>query len=277
MARVVNQSIPSELYAGYTRTLARVSSTGKVSRRYPFRLPHMQSGSPRVSQAAQAQRERFKAATQKFAAMPEAQRERYYAAAPEWNSVLWYYNYAIMSALAGNANADAGGCGVIKSIQNVSGFISASGVTALPIAAIDNSKSVVMLYGASYISDKIQRGTGTVTSGGSTVIPISTVDPALCTVNVRGSDFLIDITSDGYGGGRESIAFAAALSATQLTVSASTGYSVSQFPFSWEIVEHRAQTVYPIIDAIESEAVKLKWSLEPSQGAIVSATVIEYI
>ena len=277
MARVVNQSIPSELYAGYTRTLARVSSSGRVSRRYPYRLPHMQSGSPRVSQAAQAQRERFKAAAAIFAAMPEAQRERYYAAAPEWNSVLWYYNYAIMSALAGNANADAGGYGVIKSIQNVSGVIAAEGITTLTIAAIDPAKAVVMLYGASYISDYIQRGSGTCAKGGTATVAIDAVDPSLCSVIVEGEELGIYIPAEGDGDGYASVVHAQSLAPELLTVKCNGPVLSGSLAFYWEVREHRSQTVYPVVHAIESEAVKLKWSLEPSQGAIVSATVIEYI
>ena len=277
MAKVEGQEIPSELYAGYTRTLARVSSSGRVSRRYPYRLPHMQSGSPRVSQAAQAQRERFKAAAAIFAAMPEAQRERYYAAAPEWNSVLWYYNYAIMSALAGNANADAGGCGVIKSIQNVSGFISASGVTALPIAAIDPIKAVVMLYGASFISDRIQRGNSSCQMGSTATVSINAVDTNLCTVLVQGETLDIFIPGEGDGGGYNNTVHPHALDSTSLTVKSNGPTGPAYVPFYWEVREHLAQTVYPIVDTIEANAVKLKWSLEPSQGAVVSATVIEYI
>lgn len=277
MARVTGQIIPSEVYGGYTRTLAPASSTGRVGRRYPFALPHMRTGQPRVSQAAQVQRDRFKAAAAKFAAMPEAQRERYYAAAPEWNSVLWYYNYAMMSALAGNANADAGGCGVIKTIQNVSGLVTASGVTSLPIAAIDHTKAVVMLYGASYISDKVQRGTSQTSGSNITVINIDEVDPALCSVQLYGSDLSISVPESGDGGGSNYFPLVVGLTNTTLSVRRFPLLTMGSMNFGFEITEHRAQTVYPIVDAIESEAVKLKWSLEPSQGATVSALVIEYI
>ena len=146
------QEIPSELLDGYRAALGEVRPDDGVRKRYPFRVPTIQTltGHPSIKQIAQ--RARFINAKDSFADVPWETRQRWYAAMPPWGSFLWYYNYFIMSDLAGNANIDQGGAGVIKSIQFKQMSIGAgSSEGQVAITAVDPAKSVVMLYGASIV------------------------------------------------------------------------------------------------------------------------------
>jgi len=106
-------------------------------------------GNPTAKQ--KEQRLRFIEATKKFADVDEGTRERWYAAMPEYHSLLWYYNYFIMSSLNGNADISDGGAGVIKSIQfKQISMPAGTGEGSVAITSIDPAKSVVMLYGNSF-------------------------------------------------------------------------------------------------------------------------------
>ena len=151
MAKItLPQDIPSVLLDGYRSTLGEVRPDKGVRKRYPYRVPTMQTavGTPHPKQLIQ--RARFLGAKDRFATVDWATRQRWYAAAPEWGSFLWYYNYYIMSDLTGNADPQKGGFGVIKSIQfkNIS-MPAGTGEGQVAITAIDATKSVVMLFGNS--------------------------------------------------------------------------------------------------------------------------------
>lgn len=145
------QNIPSELLDGYRAALGEERPDDGVRKRYPYRVPTMQTlvGHPATKQ--KAQRARFLTAISDFANVDEATRQRWYAAMPEWGSFLWYYNYFIMSSLTGNANIPQGGAGMIKSIQfKTIAMPAGAGEGQVAIDAVDINKSVVMLYGNSY-------------------------------------------------------------------------------------------------------------------------------
>lgn len=151
MAKVTPpQEIPSELLDGYRATLGEKRPDHGVRKRYPYRVPTMQSEVGHPSPKQKAQRERFNRAVQKFDITPFADRQRWYAAAPEWGSFLWYYDFFILSALMGNAYLDSGGLGVIKSIQYVTGTLpnGAPQDVNIVIATVDPAKTVAMLFGA---------------------------------------------------------------------------------------------------------------------------------
>ena len=145
-----SQSIPSALLDEYRATLGEQRPNLAVHKRVPYRLPNMQEGKSGETPGQRVQRARFKIAMANFDKVPWATRQRWYAARPPWSSLLWYYNYFIMSDLMGNADPDEGGAGVISSIQHklISiGAGSAEGQVA--ITAIDIAKVVVMISGAS--------------------------------------------------------------------------------------------------------------------------------
>jgi len=144
------QDIPSELLDAYRATLGEETPRKGVEKRYPFQVPHKQDGRGNVTAGQRIQRDRFKIAISDFAKELPAERARWYAAMPAWSSFLWYYNYYIMSDLSGNANQDAGGVGLIKSIQfkNIS-MPAGTGEGEVAITAVDIDKTVVMLFGGS--------------------------------------------------------------------------------------------------------------------------------
>ena len=145
------QTIPSALRDEYKKVLGVARSGKRVFKRCPFRIPVMQTEGGNPSAKQKEQRLRFIEATKDFASVDNDTRERWYDAMPEYHSLLWYYNYFIMSSLNGNADISDGGAGVIKSIQfkQISmGAGTAEGSVA--ITSIDPAKSVVMLYGNSY-------------------------------------------------------------------------------------------------------------------------------
>jgi hypothetical protein len=144
------QNIPSEWKMYYDGAATPAMPNSIVRKRYPWRLPKMQEGGYGVSEAQKKQRERVKKIVEKFKKLSPAERARWYAARPPWHSLLWYYNYFIMSGLLGNAVVGKGGGGVIKSIKHYT-FYLASGENVkatIDIDTIDPNKAVVFFYGA---------------------------------------------------------------------------------------------------------------------------------
>ena len=156
MAKITGpQEIPSELLDGYRATLGEVRPDDGVRKRYPYRVPTMQTldGHPTIKQ--KAQRNRFKTIIEKFAAIDWPTRQRWYAASPEWGSILWYYNYFIMSGLMDVLGANPEGASVIKSIKHYT-FTMLSGAPAninVVIDTIDPTKAMVFPYGSGYKAD----------------------------------------------------------------------------------------------------------------------------
>ncbi len=272
-----DQSIPPALLDLYRATLNPNSSVNVVKTRYPFTMPKMQEGGPGVSAAQIVQRDRFKLAIANFANRSEAERQRWYAAAPEWNSFLWYYNYYIMSDLAGNADWKDGGFGVIKSIQFVKDTVGTGGSKSFTISTVDPAKTVVMMFGNSYVSDKIQRGSGSIVDGGTNNHALSpNVDPDISEVRINGQGGHSEVIA-GNGEGDWAAPYADALIAAQLTVKMVATAMTITAKYSWEIIEHKAQTVFPVIDSIAATAVVISWSVTPSVAADITLIVIEYI
>ena len=145
-----DQDIPSELIDAYRATLGEQKPNLAVGKRYPFRLPTMQAGKSGETAAQRTQRDRFKYVIDKFKTLSPAERARWYAGMPPWSSLLWYYNFFMLSGLMDVLGADASGASVIKSIQNIKDTIPTGGKTVTIPNAIDTSKVVVMLWGASY-------------------------------------------------------------------------------------------------------------------------------
>ena len=272
------QDIPSELLDLYRGTLNPNPTGNIVKKRYPFRMPRMQEGKTGVHKGQIAQRARFKEVIQNFRGVSAAERARWYAAEPPWSSFLWYYNYFIMSGLAGNANVEQGGAGVIKSIQFVSKSIPTGGNEAVAINAVDPAKTVVMLFGNSYISDTVQRGSSTITDGGSNNHALSpNVDPAISEVKINGQGGNMQIQESGEGAGDWAAPYASALIAAQLTVAMIATTETINSGYSWEVIEHKSQTVYPYVQTIAAEQINISWPVVPSVAAIIGAIVIEYI
>jgi len=271
------QSIPSEWLDLYRATLNPHPTGGIVKKRYPYRMPRMQEGGRGVHAGQIAQRARFKEAIQNFKGVSDADKARWYAAEPPWSSFLWYYNYFIMSSLVGNANPNQGGAGVVKSIQYVYKSIPTGGDEAITISTVDPAKTVVMLFGNSYISDRVIRGTDTIVDGGTNNHAISPVcDPAISEVIVKGDGGAMEL-SEGTGQGDWASPYASALIAAQLTVKMVATGSTFTAGYSWEVIEHKAQTIYPYVKSIAATSITLSWPVTPSVAAVIGAIVIEYI
>lgn len=146
------QSIPSALVDNYRGALGEQDPNKSIRKRYPYRVPTMQTIAGHPSKKQKAQRARFNAAKDDFADLTPEERTRWYENEPEYGSLLWYYNYFIMSSLTGNANIPEGGAGVIKSIQHKLITIPAGGGEGqVAIDAINTDKAVVMVFGGSAI------------------------------------------------------------------------------------------------------------------------------
>ena len=145
-----DQSIPSALLDAYRATLGEKNPKSIVRKRYPYRMPRMKTGRGNVTAAQQIQRDRFIYVKDKFKTLSHAEKTRWYAAMPEWSSLLWYYNFFMLSGLMDVLGADARGAAVIKSIQNRTVEIPLAGTTITHVNVIDASKAVVMLWGASH-------------------------------------------------------------------------------------------------------------------------------
>lgn len=268
-----DQSIPSALLDLYRASL-NPHPTGKiVKKRYPFRMPKMQEGGTGVHPAQIAQRSRFKKAQTLFRGVGSAERARWYAAEPPWSSFLWYYNYFIMSALAGNANITQGGIGVIKSIQVMKASCPTTGGHAFTLGTqVDKDKTVVMLFGSARKVPRALRGSGSVARGGATLNIGATVDPAKCTTKLNGSGVTLAVTDAG----NTVNPYVSALSSTQITI----GWSITPelaANVGWEITEHVEGPVWPLPVSVTDTTVNVDWAEAPDAAADVSILVIEYI
>lgn len=145
-----DQSIPSELLDAYRATLGEQRPNAVIEKRYPYQLKQMQEGGPDVKPAQIIQRNRFKTVINQFKNLSPAERARWYAAMPPWSSLLWYYNFFMLSGLMDVLGADARGASVIKSIQNRTLTVPTAGTTITHATVVDATKTVVMLWGAAY-------------------------------------------------------------------------------------------------------------------------------
>jgi len=271
------QEIPSELTDQYRALLQLVRPDGTIQKRPPFEQPEWKDGGKKVSAAQIAQRTRFKKALGLFAGVSDAERERWYDARPEWNSMLWYYNYFMMSALAGNANNPQGGIGVVKSIQVAQGTIAVSGSTEIAIDTVDPTKTVAFLFGNSFISDLIHHYDGTMNDNAEITVNLSpSINPDIAEVKITGGGGY-QVIEEGSGQGYWGDIIVSEVNAATIKLKLQQLESTATFGYSLDIIEHKSQTVYPIIDEINAENIKLKWPIEPSIATIISALVIEYI
>jgi len=152
------QNIPSGLLDAYRATLGEVRPNAAVHKRYPWGLPTMRAGKANETAKQRTQRTRFNTVRALFKNLSFAERQRWYAAMPPYSSLLWYYNYFMLSGLMDVLGADGRGASVIKTIQNRTLELPIGGTTITHAAVIDSAKAVVMLWGASYKHDTAQEG-----------------------------------------------------------------------------------------------------------------------
>ena len=152
------QNIPASYLKNYRGCLREQDPNGRTWKRYPYRLPNLQGFGHRISDKQRLQRSRFKSAVDQFKEVSPADRERWYASEPPWNSLLWYYNYFILSSLNGVLGAIVQGAAVIRNIINVNGTVPTDGTTLTLSSSVDPSKCVVMLWGAGYNFSEAQVG-----------------------------------------------------------------------------------------------------------------------
>jgi hypothetical protein len=278
MAKVDTQSIPSELRIKYKRG-AQIATTLRgqdyVRTRYPWRIPHMQAGGAGVTSAQQTQRDKFSFVRGKYGLLTATAKARWAAANPEYHSYLFGYNFFMLEGLLGGGPIQYPD--VIKSIQVVKKTMSKSGNTEFDIDSVDPAKCVVLIAGNSHKYANVQRGSSTITDGGSNNHALSpSVDPDVCEVIVTGHGGREEI-SEGSGEGDWGSPYASALSASQLTVAmAATGMTITT-GYSWQVIEHVEQTVFPVLVSIAATKVTMAWAIEPSLASDVSITVVEYL
>lgn len=268
------QNIPSALFALYKRTLTEQGNNPFCKKRSPFRLPNMQTGGVHVREAQLIQRARFLKAVALFDKTGPATRARWYDRMPEWSSLLWYYNYYIMAALSAGTGPDGRIEGMINSIQYISGEVPVTGTKEFAIDTVDPSRTVVMIFGNSYIADTVQRGNETVLDNDTVTIPLSpSINPAIAEVRLQGQKG----KADPGGEGDWLSPYVDSLSATQLVVALPLGAFVQSCTFSWEVVERKSQPVFPLPIDVAAAIVTVDWSSVPSAPADVALIVVEYI
>ena len=152
------QSIPASLLEKYRGALREQDPSGKAYKRYPYRMPKFQGMGSNLPTKMLLQRQRFKSAVDRFNKVDAAERARWFEAEPPYNSLLWYYNYFILSSLNGVLGAIVQGAAVIRNIINVNGTVPTDGTTLTLSSSVDPSKCVVMLWGAGYNFSEAQVG-----------------------------------------------------------------------------------------------------------------------
>jgi len=278
MAKVDTQSIPSEDRINYKRACQISTSIRGVTyirKRYPWRIPKMQKGGYGVSPGQKVQRDRFEYVKDKYALLSAAEKQRWVDANPPWGSYLYGYNFFMLEGLMGGGTLEYPQ--MIKSIQVVKESVPTTGTKSFAISTVDPAKVVVMIQGNSYISDKVQRGTNSVADGGSVNIALSpSIDPAISEVKIHGEVRYEEI-AEGTGEGFWLAPYVSALIAAQLTIALPSVAAAMTCYFSWEVIEHKAQAVYPVLVSIAANAIVIDWALVPSVAADVSITAVEYL
>ncbi len=150
------QNIPAPLVYLYEGTLGKQRPNTSIHKRYPWSMPTMRAGKSNETKKQRIQRERFTLVRKQFNALSRTERERWYAGMPPYSSLLWYYNYFMLSGLMDVLGADGRGAMVIKSIQNRQITVPLNGTTITHASVIDASKTVVMLWGGSYNTTEIE-------------------------------------------------------------------------------------------------------------------------
>jgi len=278
MAKVTGQSIPSEDRIKYKRQL-QISTTSRevqyVRGRYPWRVPISQAGGRAVSAAQLAQRNKFLLVKNLYGTLDAATKQRWVDANPEYKSYLYGYNFFMMEGLTGGGTMEYPQ--MIKSIQVVKEEVPTSGTKSFTISAVDPAKVVVMIQGNSFIADTVQRGSNTVNNNSTVNCALSpNVDPAISVVTLQGQAGESEV-EEGSGSGNWGAPYVSALIAAQLTVALPNLRAGMTCPFSYEVRELKAQTVYPVLVSIAAEAIVIDWALVPSVAADVSITVVEYL
>lgn len=278
MAKVDTQSIPSETRIVYKRAL-QISTLHKettyIKTRYPWRVPHMQAGGADVKPAQVIQRDRFIYAKNKYAELDATARARWAAANPEYHSYLFGYNFFMLEGLLGGGPTQYPQ--MIKSIQVVKEEVPTTGTKTFVISAVDPAKVVVLIQGNSFISDTVQRFSGADNDNTEVTKALSpNVDLTITEVRVRGGGGGMEI-SDGGGEGYWGDWYCSYLSASQVKIKLANLYSVETFGYFIEVIERKAQTIYPVLVSIAAEAIVIDWAKVPSVAADVSITVVEYL
>ena len=152
------QSIPASLLDNYRGALREQDPNGKAYKRYPYKMPRFKGLSSHLPTKMRLQRERFKSGVDQFNNVGAAERSRWFEAEPPYNSLLWYYNYFMLSALNGVLGAIPQGAAVIRNIVNVNGTIPITGALLTLASSVDPSKCVVMIWGAAYNFSDAQVG-----------------------------------------------------------------------------------------------------------------------
>ena len=166
---------------------------------------------------------------------------------------------------------------MIKSIQVVKQSVPTTGTSSFTISTVDPAKCVVLIQGNSYISDTFQRFTGAAADNTEVTKALSpNINLAITEVKVAGSGGYEDI-GEGSGQGNWSEWTASYLSTSQVKIKLAELVAPGTYPYYIEVIEHKAQTVYPVLVSIAANAVVIDWALVPSVAADVSITVVEYL
>jgi hypothetical protein len=151
MARIEGtQSIPSELKELYDGALTPLMPNAAVRKRYPWQVKKMQEGGYKVGAPQKEQRQRWLAIRNKFKTLTQEEKENWYAARPQWHSLMWYFNYFMMSGLNGVVDVNGQGGGVIRDIHHYD-YTLPSGTApeaTISVDTCDPAKSVPFFFGA---------------------------------------------------------------------------------------------------------------------------------
>jgi len=147
------QEIPSELLDGYRAAMGEITPIDGVRKRYPYRVPTMQTVGGHPTPKQKERRTWFKNAITRFRALSPAEKTRWYDAMPAWGSLLWYYNYFMMSGIDDLDDGQRGGAKMLKQIISKKDNIPIGGKTVTHGGTVDPTKCVVMIWGASHQTD----------------------------------------------------------------------------------------------------------------------------
>lgn len=235
----------------------------------------MQAGGTRETKLQKEARDRWRYVVKRYNETSAVEKARWAAANPEYNSFLYGYNFWMLEGLQGAGPEQYPQ--MIKSIQVIKDTMSKTGNTGFVCATVDPTKTVILINGNSFVSDLIQTHQGTMGSNSEETINLSpNIDPSIAEVIVRGSGGYSDV-SEGTGQGNWSDVVMSFLSASQVKIQLPNLGSGLQFPWSVQVIEHKAQTVYPVLVSIAAELITMAWPVEPTVDAEISITVVEYL
>ena len=153
------QSIPASDLFAYKGNLTEAMPNNVVRKRYPFRIPTLQNGGWKVSEAQATNRAKFSTIASNFANVINLDRSRWFSNPGQSPAPDWYFNFFIMSGFLDVLGHFEYGCAMIKQIQNYFFELPTGGTLINLTSAVNPLRCFVTILGEGHFADIEQTDT----------------------------------------------------------------------------------------------------------------------